>query len=574
MRCPLKQRRWIPWAAALWLCVPLGAGCGDDSGPGGDAGADGGDGGPDAVVVPPDQVCPGDPDCPDQGDDSLQAGVVAVDLTPTDLKEGPSFIDGNGDWLYNRQDDDYTDENGNDQFDAVWISGNEFSRPAMGVHDPIEARLLALRQGETTVVLITADFIGFFYDYVEHIRQRLAPAVAAEVDLIVFASSHNHQGPDVVGIWGSDFIHSGLDPDYLDWVETTLADRVGDAVAALEPARITYGAIAVEDASGDMSHLVSDTRDPVIINNEMNVLRLSRPADDSTIATVVNFAFHPEVMGSHTNLLSADMVHYLRNSVEDGIPDPAGRPGVGGVTLYVNSTVGGQIGAGDVTALTRDGTPLPDKTWEATEAIGVSLAEFALRALDPAEGAVTDDAAPLSFATRHVFAQVHNFTYQAAYRLGIFNRAMYHADFDAVFDETNTPEILTELVVLRLGRATLATIPGEAHPELFIGCYDGSCSGTWPLVDPANPNPPPLGDAPAGPYLRDLLAADGSEYQWIIGLGQDELGYIMPDYNYQLSASPYILQPEGDHYEEVNSLGPLSRQQLMEPLKELISAAP
>jgi len=572
----MRTTRRILWAALLALfMITLGNACGDNTGPGGDGGLDGGsDASPDVeVVVPPDQACPGDPDCPDQGDGMLHAGVVTVDLTPTDLKEGASFVDVNGNHLYDRQEDDYTDANGNGVFDAVWISGNEFSRPAVGVHDPIEARLLALRHNETTVVLITADFIGFFFDYVEHIRQRLEAAVAAQVDLIVFASSHNHQGPDVVGIWGSDFIHSGLDPAYLDWVEKTLAERVGDAVAALEPAHITYGAIAVQDATGDMSHLVSDTRDPVIINNEMNVLRLSRPADDSTIATVVNFAYHPEVMGSHTNLLSADMVHYLRNTVEEGIPGE--QTGVGGTTLYVNSTVGGQIGAGDVTALTRDGTPLPGKTWEATEAIGTALGEFALRALDPAEGAVTDDTAPLSFRTRHLFAQVDNFTYQAAYRLGIFNRAMYHCDPASAFDDTNIPEILTELVVLRLGRASLITMPGEAHPEVFIGCYDGSCSGTWPIVDPGNPNPPPLASAPAGPYLKELLAADGSEYQWVIGLGQDELGYIMPDYNYQLSAgSPYLQQPAGDHYEEVNSLGPLARSQIMGPLLELIAQSP
>lgn len=570
----MSTARVILAAGLVMLLVGTWVGCGDDGKPGDDAAVDGGaDAAPDAEVVdvPPDQVCPGDPDCPDQGDGVLHAGVVTVDLTPTDLKEGPTFVDVNSNHLYSRQDDEYTDLNDNGEFDAVWISGNEFSRPAIGVHDPIEARLLALRTNETTVVLITADFIGFFYDYVEHIRQRLDPAVAAEVDLIVFASSHNHQGPDVVGIWGSDFIHSGLDPEYLDWVETTLADRVGDAVAALEPARITYGAIAVQDAGGDMSHLVSDTRDPVIINNEMNVLRLSRPADDSTIATVVNFAYHPEVMGSHTNLLSADMVCSLRNAVEDGVPGPGERDGVGGTTLYVNSTVGGQIGAGDVTALTRDGTPIPDKTWEATEAIGVDLADFALRALDPAEGAVTDDTASLSFRTRHVFAQVDNFTYQAAYRLDIFNRAMYHCNPEAAFDDTNIPEILTELVVLRLGRASMITIPGEAHPEVFIGCYDGTCSGTWPIVDPDNPNPPPLGSAPDGPYLKDLLAADGSEYQWVIGLGQDELGYIMPNYNYQLSeGSPYLQQPPGDHYEEVNSLGPLARDQLIGPLIELI----
>ncbi len=556
--------RWIGVLALVAL-----VGCGDDDGnSGADAGA------PDAdPTLWPAQSCPGDPACEEGGDSQLQAGVAVVDLTPSDLKEGPSFVDTDGDHLYSRQHDEYTDANGNGEFDTVWVSGNEFSRPATGIHDPVEARILALRHQNTTVVLISADFIGFFYDYLQQIRARLAPAVASEVDLIIFTSTHNHQGPDVVGIWGSDFLHTGLDPEYLDWVIDTVADHVSDAVNALEPAHITYGAIAVEDPDGDMSHYVSDTRDPVIINNQMNVLRLSRPSDDSTIAAVINFAFHPEVLGSENNLISSDMTYYLRQTVEEGIPGVV--EGIGGTAIYVQGTVGGQIGAGAVDAVTRDGTPLERHSWAATEAIGQALGMFALEAMDATHGAVTDDTAAIAFRNRRIFCRVDNFNYQAAYRLGIFNRNLYNWDPEAAIDETNTPDTLTELVYLQIGRASMVTIPGEAHPEVFIGCYDGSCSGLDPIIHPNNPNPPDLSQAPSGPYLRQLIAQDGSEYQWVIGLGQDELGYIMPNYNFILEElSPYVIQPEGDHYEETNSLGPHSRDQIIEPLIELIQYQP
>ena len=49
------------------------------------------------------------------------------------------------------------------------------------------------------------------------------------------------------------------------------------------------------------------------------------------------------------------------------------------------------------------------------------------------------------------------------------------------------------------------------------------------------------------------------------------VGYIMPDYDFILDPYvPYVAQPEGHHYEETNSLGPRARQELMEPLEELI----
>jgi hypothetical protein len=48
-----------------------------------------------------------------------------------------------------------------------------------------------------------------------------------------------------------------------------------------------------------------------------------------------------------------------------------------------------------------------------------------------------------------------------------------------------------------------------------------------------------------------------AEYNWIVGLGNDELGYFVPAYNYKLNeTSPYLNEADGDHYEETNSLGP------------------
>ena len=55
-------------------------------------------------------------------------------------------------------------------------------------------------------------------------------------------------------------------------------------------------------------------------------------------------------------------------------------------------------------------------------------------------------------------------------------------------------------------------------------------------------------------YIRDQMSG---EFNWIVGLGNDELGYIIPAYNFKLHESvPYLDEAEGDHYEETNSLGP------------------
>jgi hypothetical protein len=107
---------------------------------------------------------------------------------------------------------------------------------------------------------------------------------------------------------------------------------------------------------------------------------------------------------------------------------------------------------------------------------------------------------------------------------------------------------------VQLGPVRMLSLPGEVLPENVIGGYDGAYTAPGGvLIDPENENPPDLTKAPAGPYLLDELGGDPS---WIIGLGNDEIGYIVPPYNFELAGAAYLDEAPGDHYEETNSLGP------------------
>ena len=86
------------------------------------------------------------------------------------------------------------------------------------------------------------------------------------------------------------------------------------------------------------------------------------------------------------------------------------------------------------------------------------------------------------------------------------------------------------------------------------------------------PNLPNFDEAPAPPYMRDLvLAHPGVKYPVLAGLAEDYIGYIIPAYNYVLDPSnPYINEAPGDHYEEVYSLGPLVEQHAVHPILQLL----
>jgi len=117
---------------------------------------------------------------------------------------------------------------------------------------------------------------------------------------------------------------------------------------------------------------------------------------------------------------------------------------------------------------------------------------------------------------------------------------------------------------------------GELHPELFIGGYDGTFSYDAPIIDPNNPNPPMLANAPQPPYLRQLMTdLPGVDHAICMGLAEDMIGYIVPSYNYQLDDNtPYIEEAPGDHYEETNSVGPQVEEQAVGSMRDLIEWQP
>jgi hypothetical protein len=139
--------------------------------------------------------------------------------------------------------------------------------------------------------------------------------------------------------------------------------------------------------------------------------------------------------------------------------------------------------------------------------------------------------------------------------MGIIQRATYHWDPEQPITADNRPDIQTEVNVLAIGDTRLLGIPGELLPEVWIGGYDGAYTppGT-PILSPDNPNPPDLALAPTDGGWR---VHAGTTRTWILGLANDEIGYLIPPFAFELDpTAPYLFEAEGDHYEETNSLGP------------------
>lgn len=509
--------------------------------------------GDEAPGYEPERFCPGQPGCRTAGE-TLEVGAAKVTITPVinGLTEHVT-VDVDMDGEFDPHEDEFNDANGNGKFDGEWIAGFGHGRAATGVHDDQWARAIALRSGDTTVVVVALDVVGYFWDEIEKIRGAVK---GEDIDYIAIGSTHTHEARDTIGIWGVSEGESGLDQEYMAHVRIRTAEAIRSAVMALEPSKITYASLKTRDLPGGMLNYQSDARDPYIIDDELRIMKFTAKRDNRTIATLLNWGSHPEYTGDENTLLSSDYPHFLREGVEAGVEGPDGntKAGIGGVAVFFAGALGSQIGPGHAHPHTWADVPVQRNSFDSSGTVGGHLAYHVLEAID---GGTTDDSAAIGFAAQPFFVDVQNRGYHTALLQELFDRKAYNWDDNRpLIPGENEPDIRTEVALIDIGRAQIICMPGEVDPALFLGGYDGSHTPeTKALVDETLTNPPDLSRAPGGPYLRDLARPD-AEFVYLFGLTNDMLGYFVPEFDYELHPhNPYFDEADGDHYEETNSVG-------------------
>jgi len=544
----------------------------DDTGEAPTTGADSGG----EVPEPPDLQCPGDPagGCDPEPGAPLAAGAAVLSVVPdcfeawVDLDANAKYKPGNDELLdcgcdrLCPGDPGYVgpDEGeGDGQLQPAWMAGFGHNRPATGVRgaaqglvgegDGLWARAIALRQGQTTVAIVAMDLVGWFNGDVLATRELLA-AQGLEVDHLIVHSTHTHEGPDSMGMWGVDLFTSGYEAKYRAQLRGTVVAAVAAALEELRPvAALRVGEVDISTYhENGVANVIRDSRDPWVVEEFISAAQLVDGGGE-TIATLINFSCHPETLADDNLLMTSDFVHALRRTVEQGSVWNAapGVPGLGGPAIYLNGAVGGMMTTLGVKVTNPDGDSFQSASWDKADSIGQLLGEMALDAVANADE-VSD---PQLRVLHKVFrAPVDNSLFKYLFAQGIVEREVFENP------RTQKMEVQTEMSLVELGPIQMLTVPGELLPELAVGGYDGSRVNApgVPLVDPQNPNPPDLARAPEGPYIKDRMPG---LYPWIVGLGNDELGYIIPAYNFELAPGmPYVSEAEGDHYEETNSLGP------------------
>jgi hypothetical protein len=320
------------------------------------------------------------------------------------------------------------------------------------------ARAMVLERGGTRIAIVNIDNLGWPSALGDRSRA-LIKGIPPENILI--GATHTHSAPDAYG-FPDENGKSIADLAYLEWCVKQIADAVNEAVKNLAPASLK---IAVGEAQGKIAYnfyadKLYDPRCGVI-----QAIAASGKNKGKVIATLVNYAIHPEVLGSGQGILSPDLCGPLYDRIESK---------VGGVAIFMNGAQGGMV-----TADTRLENGKEANTWEECIRIGNLLADEALRIVEKSE---LQHEPELVCKSRNIEFPVDS--EMMRYILKNSPVKMATAKENAV---------ITRLNYLQIGTAKVLTIPGEALPNI-------------------------------GYYIKRNI---NSEHAFLFGLTNDAFGYIL-----------------------------------------------
>ena len=452
----------------------------------------------------------------------LKAGFSAISITP----EIPdSWTDVNNDARYIPDDGDtFEDGNGNGKFDPIYIAGFHNKRPATGIHDKLWARTMVVDDGKSRIAITSIDAIGFGADDILDTKALISED--AGITYSVISSTHTHESPDLIGLWGESPFRSGVNEDYMKLVKEQTAKSISEAAANLRPVKLKM-AINPNDAVV----VVKDTREPIVYDAGLRMIQAIDLDSDETLGTLVAWADHPETLWSDNLLISSDFPHFVREGVEKGVysKDSLIHEGLGGVAVYINGAVGGLMTTHPSLEVKDEFTgevyKLP--TIEKTRAQGDYLAYLALTALDSSDYLV--EKSGISIRAKTVPLSFSNPLYRLAAMLGVLDRGM-----------TGWMKVRSELAAFSIGPAHFVTVPGEIYPEIVNGGVEAP-EGQDFDIDPIEV-----------PFIRSQMKGD---FNFVIGLANDMLGYIIPKSQWDEEA-PFTYGRNSAPYGEVNSIGP------------------
>lgn len=225
--------------------------------------------------------------------------------------------------------------------------GARMGKPATGIHDPLHAKVLVLKDGGRLsaggrlLALVTCDLRSITPELKRLLIEKVA-ALGLSADNVFMSASHTHSGPAMFAerFWQMQF--GKYDPAIVENMSAAIAKAVAEAVASAAPVKVAFAeTTAAGFAQNRRWEYDTDARvaagESPLINESLWLMRLDKQ-DGSTLAVLSHFATHPTILGADNMLVSADWPGAFQREMENQFP--------GAVALFMNGAEGDQAPKG------------------------------------------------------------------------------------------------------------------------------------------------------------------------------------------------------------------------------------
>ncbi len=409
-----------------------------------------------------------------------------------------------------------------------YMAGYGPYKPITGVLDAPHAHAVWIddNSGRGGIILVSLDCVGTLQKDVDIIRRHLSGFCRLTgCRSVNICSTHDHAGIDTMGMWGP-LPKTGRDLRYMKIVLAAVMKACELAYKNRRSGELYFGQIEVED-------MQRDPRYPQVYSKMLTRFRF-KPDDGSRETYIINFAGHAEMLRPHNKLVSADWLCYFAEYI---------REKTGAQTIFFQGAIGGMISM-----------QIQDEdSIKSIHIIAEKMGEYAVSVKNERKLC-----AAVNFIHQDIYIPCSNLLFITFGRLGVFGTDVFSRK-----DDFHNISLKSELNYIEIGDVKCLLVPGEIFPELYNGQYlSAEESGTG---FGAEVNPPALTEIADD---KDLL---------IFGLGNAELGYIVPPNDYLLhETAPFSIPLPKDrtgrkHYEETNSVGIMIAPTIADTFSDMMS---
>jgi neutral ceramidase len=254
---------------------------------------------------------------------------------------------------------------------GIYLIGMERYDDSHGLRDDLYATALALSNGDTETVLVSLDVLSVHPELVRRVGELVEAQMHIPSQNLLLCATHCHSGPATYAYPDSPLLNIA----YVDNLIHLLAGLVRIAHDRLVPAQLGFGRgksnIGVNRRLTRPDGVtVIDANPEGPTDHEVGVLRVDDTGGKS-LAVLVNYACHPVVLGTQSNVISSDWPGAMRRKIENS---------TGGKVLYlqgagadINPQPGQPTDREDV--LERLGSEIGDEVLRVWNAISTAPAE-------------------------------------------------------------------------------------------------------------------------------------------------------------------------------------------------------